>query len=136
MGSALGRPPVLLLVGSAVGLLLGVIASRVLAQIAYLATPRDPLVLGGTMITMALLAYSRPGFGRSVLWEWTRQDWSGRNDEASCDRGPGEDEIGCESVRADESRPCMRIAALRTDGMGLLAKPTKRPGIGGPPGWA
>jgi predicted permease len=55
MGSALGRPLVLLLSGSAVGLLLGVIASRVLAQIVYLATPRDPLVLGGTMITMALL---------------------------------------------------------------------------------
>ena len=55
MRSALGRPLVLLLSGSAAGLLLGVIASRLLAQIVYQATPHDPLVLGGAMITMALL---------------------------------------------------------------------------------
>ena len=55
MRSALGRPLVLLLFGSASGLLLGVIASQLLAQIVYEATPRDPLVLAGVMITMALL---------------------------------------------------------------------------------
>ena len=55
MRSALGRPLVLLLFGSASGLLLGTIASQLLAQIVYEATPRDPLVLAGVMITMALL---------------------------------------------------------------------------------
>ena len=53
--SALRRPVVLLLSGSVVGLLLGVMAGQLLAQIVYQATPRDPLVLGGVLITMALL---------------------------------------------------------------------------------
>jgi ABC-type antimicrobial peptide transport system permease subunit len=55
MRSALGRPVVILLCGSAAGLLLGVVASRLLAQIVYEATPRDPLVLGGVVATMAFL---------------------------------------------------------------------------------
>lgn len=54
--AALGRPLLLLLSGSIAGLLLGVLASRLLAQIVYEATPRDPLVLGGAILTMALLA--------------------------------------------------------------------------------
>lgn len=55
MRSALGRPVVILLCGSAAGLLLGVVASRLLAQIVYEATPRDPLVLGGVVATMTFL---------------------------------------------------------------------------------
>jgi len=55
MRSALGRPLVLLVSGSAFGLLLGVIASTVLAQIVYEATPRDPVVLGGTIAMITLL---------------------------------------------------------------------------------
>lgn len=55
MQSALGRPLVLLLSGSALGLVLGVVASRVLAQIVYDATPRDPLVLLAVMGVMAAL---------------------------------------------------------------------------------
>ncbi|HKU28509.1 MAG TPA: ABC transporter permease [Candidatus Sulfotelmatobacter sp.] len=54
--AALGRPLLLLLSGSIAGLGLGVLASRLLAQIVYEATPRDPLVLGGAIVTMALLA--------------------------------------------------------------------------------
>src|SRR5260370_6615217 len=42
MRSALGRPLGLLLLGSALGVTLGVIASKLLAQIVYDATPRDP----------------------------------------------------------------------------------------------
>jgi predicted permease len=53
--AALGRPLRLLAVGSIAGLLLGVLASRVLASIVYLATPRDPLVLGGVVLAMLLL---------------------------------------------------------------------------------
>ncbi len=53
--SALGRPLVLLLWGSAAGLVMGMVASRLLAEIVYQATPRDPLVLGGVILTMALL---------------------------------------------------------------------------------
>jgi predicted permease len=55
MRSALSRPLILLLSGSAAGLLLGVIASQLLAQIVYQATPLDPLVFAGVVITMALL---------------------------------------------------------------------------------
>ncbi|MGC1483761.1 MAG: ABC transporter permease [Candidatus Acidiferrum sp.] len=53
--AALGRAFKLLAVGSAAGLLLGILASRVLAFIVYQATPRDPLVLGGVVLAMALL---------------------------------------------------------------------------------
>ena len=55
MRSALGRPFVLLTSGSMVGLALGMLVSRFLAQIVYQATSRDPLVLGGVVATMALI---------------------------------------------------------------------------------
>jgi ABC-type antimicrobial peptide transport system permease subunit len=55
MRSALSRPVMLLLSGTTAGLLLGMIASRLLAQVVYEATPRDPLVFAGVMVTMALL---------------------------------------------------------------------------------
>ncbi len=53
--SALGRSLKLLTIGSAAGLILGILASRVLASIVYQATPRDPLVLAGVVVAMALL---------------------------------------------------------------------------------
>jgi predicted permease len=53
--AALGRAVKLLAIGSATGLLLGVPATRVLALIVYQATPRDPIVLAGVVLTMALL---------------------------------------------------------------------------------
>ena len=53
--AALGRPFKLLAFGSVAGLLLGILASRVLASIVYQATPRDPLVLAGVVFAMALL---------------------------------------------------------------------------------
>src|SRR5258706_5866102 len=53
--AALGRPVRLLAVGSAAGLLLGILASRVLAFIVYQATPRDPLVLAGVVVVPFLL---------------------------------------------------------------------------------
>lgn len=53
--AALGRAFKLLGFGSAAGLFLGVLASRVLAHIVYQATPRDPLVLGDVVLTMLLL---------------------------------------------------------------------------------
>ena len=53
--AALGRPFKLLIFGSAAGLLLGILASRVLAFIVYSATPRDPLVLGGVVLAMSLM---------------------------------------------------------------------------------
>jgi ABC-type antimicrobial peptide transport system permease subunit len=55
MSAAVGRPIVLLGVGSFVGLLLGVFASRLLEKIVYQANPLDPVVLGGAVLTMALL---------------------------------------------------------------------------------
>ena len=53
--AALGRAFKLLAAGSAAGLLLGIVASRVLAFIVYQATPRDPLVLASVIVSMALL---------------------------------------------------------------------------------
>jgi predicted permease len=53
--AALGRAFKLLAFGSAAGLLLGILASRVLAFIVYSATPRDPLVLTGVVLAMAFL---------------------------------------------------------------------------------
>lgn len=53
--SALGRAMKLLAIGSAAGLVLGLLATRVLAFIVYQATPRDPLVLSGVVLAMSLI---------------------------------------------------------------------------------
>jgi ABC-type lipoprotein release transport system permease subunit len=45
------------------------LASHLLAQIVYEATPRDPLVLGGTMLTMTML-------GLLATWIPARQSLS------------------------------------------------------------
>jgi predicted permease len=55
LGAALGRAFVLLSVGSVAGLALGVLATKVLSYIVYQAAPRDPLVLGGVVLTMLVL---------------------------------------------------------------------------------
>jgi predicted permease len=55
MSTAVGRPIVLLGIGSLVGLLFGAFASRLLGQIVYQANPRDPVVVVGVVLTMALL---------------------------------------------------------------------------------
>ena len=51
--AALGRAFKLLAIGSAAGLVLGILAGRVLASIVYQATPRDPVVLAGVVLAMA-----------------------------------------------------------------------------------
>ena len=53
--SALARPVILLLAGSGLGLAGGLVASRLLSFLVYDATPRDPLVLAGALLTMALV---------------------------------------------------------------------------------
>jgi len=53
--AALGRVFRLLAIGSAAGIVLGVLATKLLSYIVYQATPRDPLVLGGVAVTMLLL---------------------------------------------------------------------------------
>lgn len=55
LNAALGRAFRLLAAGSVAGILLGLLATRVLAYIVYQATPRDPLVLAGVILTMLLL---------------------------------------------------------------------------------
>jgi predicted permease len=55
LSAAIGRPIVLLGVGSGVGLLAGIFLSSLLAHIVYQANPRDPIVLVGAVLTMALL---------------------------------------------------------------------------------
>jgi predicted permease len=53
--AALGRAFRLLAIGSAAGLSLGLLATSVLAHIVYQASPRDPVVLGGVVLAMAVL---------------------------------------------------------------------------------
>ncbi|HEV2322759.1 MAG TPA: ABC transporter permease [Terracidiphilus sp.] len=55
LSAALGRAFRLLAVGSIAGVILGVMATRVLAHIVYQATPKDPVVLIGVTATMLLL---------------------------------------------------------------------------------
>lgn len=45
----------LLIAGSALGLAGGMVASSVLEHIVYEADPRNPMVIGGALATMALL---------------------------------------------------------------------------------
>jgi predicted permease len=53
--AALGRAFKLLAVGSSAGLLVGILAGRLLASVVYQATPRDPVVLAGVVLAMLLL---------------------------------------------------------------------------------
>jgi predicted permease len=62
MSAAVGRPMVLLGIGSGLGLLAGIFASRLLGQVVYQANPRDPVIAGGAVFTMALL-----GIAASVM---------------------------------------------------------------------
>src|SRR6266436_6481087 len=92
--------------GSAAGLLLGLLASRVLAFIVYQATPRDPVVLTGVVLAMALFFLS----GRRRHTRCSR-DWS--SDVCSADLArltPGHD-ARCEMPDvepADEEARCTR----------------------------
>lgn len=52
LGAALGRAFRLLAIGSVAGMVLGILATRVLSYIVYQATPKDPIVLGGVIVTM------------------------------------------------------------------------------------
>ena len=66
LGAALGRAFRLLAIGSATGLILGLLATRVLALIVYQATPRDPMVLAGVVLAMM-------GVGLVAAWIPARQ---------------------------------------------------------------
>jgi predicted permease len=55
LGAALGRAFRLLAIGSIAGIILGMLATRLLAFIVYQATPRDPFILGGVVLTMLVL---------------------------------------------------------------------------------
>ena len=55
LGAALGRTFRLLAVGSIAGMILGVLATRVLSSIVYQATPKDPVILGGVILTMLIV---------------------------------------------------------------------------------
>jgi predicted permease len=55
LGAALGRPVKVMAVGSVAGVLLGILAGKVLTHIVYQANAHDPLVLAGVVFAMALL---------------------------------------------------------------------------------
>jgi ABC-type antimicrobial peptide transport system permease subunit len=52
LAAALGRSLRLLTIGSVCGMILGLLATKVLSYIVYQATPKDPWVLGGVILTM------------------------------------------------------------------------------------
>jgi ABC-type antimicrobial peptide transport system permease subunit len=52
LNAALGPAFRLLAIGSVAGLILGILSTRVLSFIVYQATPKDPVVLGGVILTM------------------------------------------------------------------------------------
>jgi ABC-type antimicrobial peptide transport system permease subunit len=52
LGAALGRTFRLLAIGSIAGMILGVLATSVLSSIVYQATPKDPVILGGVILTL------------------------------------------------------------------------------------
>jgi ABC-type antimicrobial peptide transport system permease subunit len=52
LGAALGRVFRLLAFGSVAGMILGMLTTRVLSYIVYQATPKDPIVLCGVVLTM------------------------------------------------------------------------------------
>jgi ABC-type lipoprotein release transport system permease subunit len=53
--AAVGRPIVLLGVGSLVGVLLAIFANQLLQHLVYQANPRDPVVVIGAIVMMAML---------------------------------------------------------------------------------
>jgi predicted permease len=66
LAAALGRALRLLAVGSAAGMILGLLATHVLATIVYQASPRDPMVLAGVILAMM-------GVGLLAAWIPARQ---------------------------------------------------------------
>jgi len=55
LSTALGKALRLLAIGSVAGMILGVLATRVLSSIVYEATPRDPIVLLGVVVSMMIV---------------------------------------------------------------------------------
>ena len=55
MSTAVGRPIILVGIGSLLGLSLGIFAKRLLEHVVYQANPLDPVVVLGAVLTMALL---------------------------------------------------------------------------------
>jgi len=55
MRSSLERPLLLLVGGSGIGLVAGLLTSSLLSQLVVIATPRDPLVLAGVVCAMTFL---------------------------------------------------------------------------------
>jgi predicted permease len=53
--TALGRAFIVLAAGSVLGIVFGLLATKVLSYIVYQATPKDPVVLGGVVLAMLLL---------------------------------------------------------------------------------
>ena len=66
VSSALGRAFRLLAIGSVAGIILGLLATRVLSAIVYQASPKDPVILGGVVLTML-------GIGLIAAWLPARQ---------------------------------------------------------------
>lgn len=55
LGTAVGRAFRLLAIGSVAGMVLGILATRLLSYIVYQATPKDPMVLSAVVLTMLIV---------------------------------------------------------------------------------
>jgi ABC-type antimicrobial peptide transport system permease subunit len=55
MRSTLGRPVLLLFCGSGIGIVAGLLTSRVVADLGSFATPNDPLVIATVLLGMMLV---------------------------------------------------------------------------------
>lgn len=62
ISTAVGRPIILLGVGSLIGLSLGIFAKRLLEHVVYQANPLDPVVVLGAVLTMMLLGVAASAF--------------------------------------------------------------------------
>jgi ABC-type antimicrobial peptide transport system permease subunit len=60
LAAALGRSLRLLTFGSVCGMVRGLLATKVLSYIVYEATPKDPWVPGGVIVTMLVLGLIAP----------------------------------------------------------------------------
>jgi predicted permease len=99
--AAVGRPIVLLGVGSVVGLLLGVFASRLLEHIVYQANPRDPVVVGGAVLMMALFGIAASAIPALRALAVDPSNSCGKSEAAEC---------GFALVDSDKSRQFIRAS--------------------------
>ncbi len=83
------------------GLLLGVFASRLLEHIVYQANPRDPVVVGGAVLMMALFGIAAAAIPALRALDVDPSNSCGKSEAAEC---------GFALVDSDKSRQFIRAS--------------------------